>query len=88
MPFTVTGALDDGAAYRVQVTGQQERPVTGSRRIRALVQLFEGRSVMLTPTGPRRALDPTDEATVLAFLRQHTRVQETGAGAPRNARVN
>ena len=87
MPFTVTGALDDGAAYQVQVTGRAEQPVIGSRRVRALVQMHEGRPVLLSPTGPRRELDLSDEEAVLALLRQQTRVQETGPGAPRAVRL-
>ncbi|MFJ4988752.1 hypothetical protein ACIP9H_33750 [Streptomyces sp. NPDC088732] len=87
MPFTVTGTFDDGAAYTVQVTGQADRPVAGSRRAAALVDLHQGRPVSLSPTGPLRAVAPEDEATVLAVLREHTNVVDEGAGAPRTPRI-
>ncbi|WP_030372325.1 hypothetical protein [Streptomyces rimosus] len=72
----IMGTLDDGAAYDVEVTGQQDRPVTGSRRVRALVEQYTGKPVLLGPLGPRRTLEPTDTAAVLALLRAHTRVLE------------
>ncbi|MEU3499255.1 hypothetical protein ABZ726_00255 [Streptomyces hundungensis] len=72
----VTGTLEDGAAYQVEVTGRADRPVTGSRRVRALVEQYRGQPVLLRPLGPRRPLDPADSAAVLALLRQHTRVVE------------
>ncbi|MFG3263432.1 hypothetical protein [Streptomyces bobili] len=87
MPFTVTGAFDDGATYSVQITGRADRPVIGSNRATALVELHQGRPVFLSPTGPVRAVAGDDEATVLAVLREHTHVVEEGAGAPRQARV-
>lgn len=87
MPFTVTGAFDDGATYSVQVTGRADRPVIGSHRATALVELHQSRPVSLSPTGPVRAVTGDDEATVLAVLREHTHVIEEGAGAPRQARV-
>ncbi|RSS97242.1 hypothetical protein EF903_01595 [Streptomyces sp. WAC05292] len=68
----VTGTLDDGAAYDVEVTGREDRPVTGSRRVRALVDQYSGRPVLLGPLGPRRALTGADTAAVVALLRQHT----------------
>lgn len=83
MPFTVTGVFDDGAAYTVQVTGRSDRPVTGSRRAAALVELHQGRQVTLSPTGPMRPVSGKDEATVLAVLRESTRVVDEGPGAPR-----
>lgn len=72
----VTGTLEDGSAYDVEVTGQQDRPVTGSRRIRALVEQHSGTPVLLGPLGPRRTLEPADTDAVLALLRKHTRVVE------------
>ncbi|MEU7228918.1 hypothetical protein [Streptomyces chrestomyceticus] len=72
----IMGTLDDGAAYDVEVTGQQDRPVTGSRRVRALVEQYTGTPVLLGPLGPRRQMEATDTAAVLALLRAHTRVLE------------
>ncbi|MEU0857397.1 hypothetical protein ABZ352_18435 [Streptomyces griseofuscus] len=72
----IIGTLDDGAAYDVEITGRQPRPVTGSRRVQALVEQYTGKPVMLGPLGPRRDLDPADAAAVLALLRQHTTVIE------------
>ncbi|MFG2986244.1 hypothetical protein ACGFYQ_34170 [Streptomyces sp. NPDC048258] len=85
MPFTVTGTFDDGAAYAVQITGRAVRPVIGSRRIAALVELHQGRRMPLSATGPLRMVDPEDEASVLAVLREFTSVVDEGAGAPRRA---
>ncbi|MFI9588081.1 hypothetical protein ACIHCQ_41300 [Streptomyces sp. NPDC052236] len=82
MPFTVTGTFDDGAAYTVQVTGRADRPVIGSRRVAALMVLHQGRPITLSPTGPLRKVSPTDEATVLAVLREYTNVIEDRGVAP------
>ncbi|MFF8789216.1 hypothetical protein [Streptomyces sp. NPDC015125] len=87
MPFTVTGAFDDGATYSVRVTGRADRPVIGSHRATALVELHEGRPLSLSPTGPVRTVAGGDEATVLAVLREYTHVAEEGPGAPRRACV-
>lgn len=72
--MVVTGTLEDGAAYEVEVTGRADRPVTGSRRITALVEQCVGQPVLLSPLGPLRDLDPADAAAVLALLRQETYV--------------
>ncbi|MBG7704933.1 hypothetical protein HCJ76_44430 [Streptomyces sp. MC1] len=72
----VTGTLDDGSAYQVQIPGQGGSPVTGSRRVRTLVEQYTGTPVLLDPLGPRRNLDPADTAAVLALLQQHTQVAE------------
>ncbi|WP_409473488.1 hypothetical protein [Streptomyces sp. HC307] len=87
MPFAVTGAFEDGATYSVQVTGRADRPVIGSHRATALVELHQGSPVSLSPTGPVRTVAGDDEATVLAVLREFTRVVEEGPGAPRQASV-
>ncbi|MFI6142454.1 hypothetical protein ACIBCC_30210 [Streptomyces griseus] len=81
MPYTVTGRFHDGAAYTVLVTGRKDRPVAGSRRAAALVELHQGEPVSLTPTGPVRAVDGGDEAAVRALLRLHTEVVEEAARA-------
>ncbi|PRH81197.1 hypothetical protein C6N75_00060 [Streptomyces solincola] len=72
----VIGTLDDGGAYDVEVTGREDRPVAGSRRVRALVEQYTGQPVLLGPLGPRRDLEPTDVTAVLALLRDRTRVVE------------
>ncbi|MGA5411578.1 hypothetical protein ACPCSC_30525 [Streptomyces lavendulocolor] len=72
----VIGTLDDGAAYHVEITGRGDRPVTGSRRVRALVEQCTGQPVLLGPLGPRRTLEPTDSTAVLALLRDRTTVVE------------
>ncbi|MFF0754393.1 hypothetical protein [Streptomyces sp. NPDC004267] len=72
----VIGTLDDGAAYDVEVTGREDRPVTGSRRVRALVEQYTRQPVLLGPLGPQRRLEATDTAAVLALLREHTSVVE------------
>ncbi|MFM9697885.1 hypothetical protein [Streptomyces europaeiscabiei] len=87
MPFTVTGAFDDGATYSAQITGQADRPVIGSHRAAALVELHQGAPVSLSPTGPIRAVAGGDEASILAVLREYTNVIEERVGAPRQARV-
>jgi hypothetical protein len=72
----VIGTLDDGAAYSVELSGQADRPLTGSRRVWALVEQYAGQPVLLGPLGPRRLLEPANTAAVLALLRQHTTVVE------------
>ncbi|WP_433860161.1 hypothetical protein [Streptomyces kronopolitis] len=72
----VTGTLDDGAGYQVEVTGREEQPIVGSRRVRALVEQCVGQPILLGPLGPQRDLEATDTAAVLALLRQHTTVVE------------
>ncbi|MFP3991008.1 hypothetical protein U9R90_26780 [Streptomyces sp. E11-3] len=76
MPLTVTGTFDDGSAYQVQITGDPDRPVIGSTRAAALVELHAGESIPLTPTGPLRTLAGGDEDAVLAALRQYSNVIE------------
>ncbi|WP_399554091.1 hypothetical protein [Streptomyces anulatus] len=76
MPYKVTGRFDDGSAYTVLVTGKAGRPVAGSHRAAALVELHQGEPVALSPTGPERIVDGGDEATVRAVLRRHTEVLE------------
>lgn len=70
----VTGTLDDGAAYQVEITGSEGGWVTGSRRVRALVEQYAGQPVLHGPLGPLRPL--ADANGVLALLRQHTAVVE------------
>jgi hypothetical protein len=72
----VTGTLSDGSAYQVEVTGGEGEPVTGSRRVRALVEQHTGRPVLLGSLGPLRPLDQADPEAVLALLRHHTTVVE------------
>ncbi|MGG2460136.1 hypothetical protein ACO0M4_10000 [Streptomyces sp. RGM 3693] len=72
----VTGIMDDGCPYQVQITGRSDRPVVGSARVRALVEQYTGTPVLLHPLGPLRDLDPGDPQTVLALLRGHSRVVE------------
>lgn len=86
MPFTVTGAFDDGATYSVQVTGRADRPLIGSHRATALVELHQGETIALSPTGPVHTVAGDDEASVLAVLREYSHVIEEGVGAPRQAR--
>ncbi|MET9776156.1 hypothetical protein ABZ023_18180 [Streptomyces sp. NPDC006367] len=78
--LTVTGAFDDGATYTVQITGRADRPVIGSHRAAALVELHQGETVPLTPVGPMRAVIGDDEESVLAVLREYTHVIE-GSGS-------
>jgi hypothetical protein len=85
--FTVTGAFDDGATYTVQITGQADRPVIGSHRAAALVELHLGEKALLAPTGPLAAVAGDDGASVLAVLREYTNVVEESGAVPRQARV-
>lgn len=87
MPFTVTGAFDDGATYSVQVTGRADRPVIGSHRATALVELHQGEAVALSPTGPLTAVAGGNGTSVLAILREYTNVIEESGAVPRQARV-
>ncbi|MCG8971758.1 hypothetical protein [Streptomyces sp. CL12-4] len=85
--LTVTGSFDDGATYTVQITGRADRPVIGSHRVAALVELHQGETVALSPTGPVKAVAGDDEASVLAVLREYTHVLEENGSAPKAARV-
>ncbi|MFD7334915.1 hypothetical protein ACFV98_02780 [Streptomyces violascens] len=81
MALTVTGRFDDGSAYRVQVTGDTNRPVIGSARVAALVELHVGESILLTPTGPLRTVIGDDEKAVLAVLRRYSNIIESDVRA-------
>ncbi|MGW1275501.1 hypothetical protein ACWD4V_00895 [Streptomyces tsukubensis] len=70
----VTGRFDDGSAYDVRVTGNADRPVIGSVRAAALVELRMGTMVALTPTGPLRTVAGDDVDAVVAVLRRATEV--------------
>ncbi|WP_030777620.1 hypothetical protein [Streptomyces sp. NRRL S-920] len=83
MPHTVTGRFDDGSAYQVQVTGDTDRPVIGSARAAALVELHVDESILLTPTGPLRVVAGDAEETVLAVLSRYTNVIPMGQGTTR-----
>ncbi|MGW0033103.1 hypothetical protein ACWDXD_25210 [Streptomyces sp. NPDC003314] len=74
--LTVIGTFDDGAAYSVQITGRADRPVIGSHRAAALVELHQGESVALSPTGPMKTVAGDDSESVLAVLRRYTDVLE------------
>lgn len=74
MPYTVTGRFADGSAYQVQVPGNADRPVIGSARASALVDLHTDESIPLTPTGPLRVVAPDDADAVLAVLRRYTNI--------------
>ncbi|MFE1206316.1 hypothetical protein ACFW5V_32035 [Streptomyces sp. NPDC058762] len=87
MPITVTGAFDDGATYTVQITGRADRPVIGSHRAVALVELHQGEEITLSPTGPRKVVAGADEASVLAVLHEYTNVLEESGSVSRRAVV-
>lgn len=71
----VTGTLEDGSAYQVSIPADGS-PVTGSRRVREMLEQFAGTPVLLGPLGPKRVLDPADADAVLALLRQKTQVAD------------
>ncbi|WP_143664453.1 hypothetical protein [Streptomyces sp. NRRL B-24572] len=73
----VTGRFDDGSAYQVRVTGDAERPVIGSVRAAALVELHAGKPILLTPTGPQRTVAGNDVQSVRAVLGRHTTVLDS-----------
>ncbi|MGW8918421.1 hypothetical protein ACWGO4_36475 [Streptomyces sp. NPDC055752] len=58
---------NDGATYSVQITGRDGRPVIGSHRAAALVDLHQGETIALSPTGPMATVAGNDEASVLAL---------------------
>ncbi|MFZ3557199.1 hypothetical protein [Streptomyces sp. BH055] len=74
MTYTVTGRFTDGSAYQVQVTRDADRPVVGSTRAAALVELHVGEPIRLTQTGPMKMATGQDEETVLAVLDRYTNV--------------
>ncbi|MFG2512688.1 hypothetical protein [Streptomyces sp. NPDC048584] len=85
--FTVTGSFADGATYVVQVTGRSDRPVIGSHRAAALVELHMGETVALSPIGPIRAVAGDDGTSVLAIFRKYTNVIEESGAVPRRVHV-
>lgn len=85
--LTAMGVFDDGAAYSVQVTGRADRPVIGSHRAAALVELHLGESIMLSLVGPVAVVAGDDTASVLAVLRNFTEVVEEKGAAPRRVAV-
>jgi hypothetical protein len=85
--FTVTGSFDDGATYTVQITKRADRPVIGSYRAAALVELYLGETIALSPAGPTTAVAGDDGASVLAVLREYTNIVEEGGAVSRQARV-
>ncbi|CAM5236035.1 hypothetical protein [Streptomyces griseomycini] len=85
--LTVTGSFDDGATYTVQITGRAARPVIGSYRAAALVELHLGESVSLSPTGPVKTVAGDDTASVLAVLQTFTNVIETSGEVLKRTRV-
>ncbi|MGW4086960.1 hypothetical protein ACWEGS_28410 [Streptomyces sp. NPDC004822] len=86
--LTVTGSFDDGATYTVQITGRVDRPVIGSYRAAALVELHQGEIITLSPTGPLASVAGDDDASVLAVLREYTNVVEESGPVPRRPRVS
>lgn len=79
--FTVAGILDD-TLYEVEVTGEESRPVVGSKRVDALVRQHTGSVVLATPAGPRYTVDPADAKSILALLSTETKVRRVSDGAP------
>ncbi|MEW1700097.1 hypothetical protein ACIQCR_17065 [Streptomyces sp. NPDC093249] len=70
----ITGRFEDGSTYQALVTGDSERPVIGSVRAAALVELHMGEPVLLSSTGPLRTVRGSDRQSVLALFRGHTTV--------------
>jgi hypothetical protein len=81
MGFKVEGALD-GVLYDVEVTGDEQSPIVGNPRVRALLQQWVGRSVEVTPQGPVLTVAAGDPRSVLALLSSQTTVRKVGPGAP------
>ncbi|MFE2181358.1 hypothetical protein [Streptomyces sp. NPDC059455] len=86
--FTVTGSFEDRATYTVRITGRVDRPVIGSHRAAALVELHIGETIALGPTGPMRAVAGDDGASILAVLREYTDVIEVSGSGSRQVRVS
>lgn len=64
---TVRGRLD-GVPFTVALTGDRDRPVAGSDRVLALVLSQLGRSVLLSPSGPRVQVAADDPASIVAAM--------------------
>lgn len=82
MSFTVTGVLD-GTLYEVQVTGDPESPVVGSKRVARLVEQYDGETVLATPVGPAYVVSPGDATSVLCLLTAQTQVRSVSDDAPK-----
>ena len=59
----------------------------GSYRAAALVELHQGESVALSPTGPMTPVAGDDDASVFAVLRQYTHVIDESGIASKQTRV-
>lgn len=79
--FTVAGSLDD-TLYEVEVTGDPARPVVGSKRVAALVEQYDGETVLASPVGPAYVVTPGDAESVLCLLVAETRVHRVSEDAP------
>lgn len=83
--FRVTGALSDGQVYQVEITGQADQPVIGSRLVAAMIAeaTAAGDLVRPSPTEAPIPVDPEDPRSVLALLEQRTQILESEGAAPR-----
>lgn len=84
--FRVKGKLDS-TPYEVEVTGDPKAPIVGSKKVRALLEQWKGRTVKFSPTGPFFTVQPDDPKSLLALLLTCTTVREVGEGAPQLAGV-
>jgi hypothetical protein len=65
----------------------QTARVVGSHRATALMELHQGETIALPPTGPLAAVAEGDDSSVLAALRKDTNVAEEAGPIPLQPRV-
>ncbi|MGA5822251.1 hypothetical protein ACPC54_30830 [Kitasatospora sp. NPDC094028] len=70
----VTGALPGGQVYEVEITGQADRPVIGSRLVSAMVEAAQrgGTLVRPSPTEAPIVVDGADSRSVVALLEERS----------------
>ncbi|MFD7829417.1 hypothetical protein [Kitasatospora sp. NPDC059803] len=70
----VTGALPGGQVYEVEITGQADRPVIGSRLVAAMLKAAQHGGVLVrpSPTEAPLVVDGADPRSVLALLEERS----------------
>lgn len=80
--FTVKG-ISEEIPYLVYVdVSDADAPISGSRRIQAMLEGHVGELVEVTPTGPYLTLTLADEGSILAALAAWTTVTAASGDVP------
>ncbi|MGW0486180.1 hypothetical protein [Nonomuraea sp. NPDC003214] len=79
--FEVSGYIGE-VAYQLVHDTQAPRPIAGSPRVLALLEMNAGEELSATPTGPTLPLDVGDGASVLCALYALTNVTSVSGDVP------